>query len=119
MLKDAEKGAYHNSHMCSLSIPSARVIPAIFARTIAANELRIGTEILLGFVFVSESDKVVTTAITDPRTVNQSPTGAIMTPNPTPPSTTQPSTSTAVDPVQSTLLALLSQAANAGAAPIK
>lgn len=119
-MKEAEKGAYHNSHMCSLSIPPARVIPAIFTRIITANELRIGTEILLVLFFVSESNKVVTTAITDPRTVNQSPTtGTITTPIATPPSTAQPSTSTAVDPVQSTLLALLSQAANAGAAPIR
>lgn len=57
MVKEAEKGAYHNSHMCSLSIPSARVIPAIFARIIAANELRKGTEILLGFALCQSPTK--------------------------------------------------------------
>jgi len=66
---------------------------------------------------VLESDKVVTTAITDPRTVNQSPpAAAITTPTPPlPPASATPSIPAAVDPVQSTLLALLSQAANVGA----
>jgi len=57
------------------------------------------------------------TAIGDPRTVNQSPPAAAIT-TPTPPlplASATPSTSATADPVQSTLLALLSQAASVSA----
>ena len=56
-MKDTEKGAYHNSHMCSLSTSSARVMPAIFARIIFAKDLRIRTEIPFGLLLCQSPTK--------------------------------------------------------------
>ncbi|KIJ65586.1 hypothetical protein HYDPIDRAFT_87899 [Hydnomerulius pinastri MD-312] len=104
ILSDVQKGAYQNLNMCPLSISSACVILAIFAGVFASNEMRVSTETQFGLLFPSEN-VVNRTPPIDPRVTTEAP--VIIA---TPPSAAQ-STPTSAPDVQSTLLALLGQAA--------
>lgn len=104
ILSDVQKGAYQKPNRCPLSISSACVVLAIFAGVFASNEMRVSTETKFGLLFPSENVENPTPPI-DPRVTTEAP--AIIT---TPPSAAQ-ITPTPIPDVQSTLLALLGQAA--------